>query len=92
MRKPLGIPKAYHQNVFELFKRLQNREKYQGSGMGLANCKKIINKLGGKIWVESDGQNGTTFFFTIPITTTNDTTLLSKKSGINAADNTVLSA
>lgn len=62
----IGIPKAYQQTVFELFKRLQNREKYQGSGMGLANCKKIVDKLGGQIWVESDGQNGATFFFTIP--------------------------
>ncbi len=62
----IGIPKAYHKTIFELFKRLQNRGKYEGSGMGLANCKKIIDKLGGEIWVESDGQNGTTFFFTIP--------------------------
>ena len=50
-----------------MFKRLQNRDKYEGSGMGLANCKKIIDKLGGKIWVESDGINGATFFFTLPI-------------------------
>lgn len=64
----IGIPKAYQETVFIMFKRLQNREKYEGSGMGLANCKKIINKLGGKIWVESDGSNGTTFFFTIPRT------------------------
>ena len=62
----IGIPAAYQQTIFEMFKRLQNRDKYQGSGMGLANCKKIVQKLGGKIWVESDGQNGATFFFTIP--------------------------
>lgn len=62
----IGIPKEYQQTVFEMFKRLQNREKYQGTGMGLSNCKKIIDKLGGKIWVESDGKNGATFFFTLP--------------------------
>lgn len=62
----IGIPPTYHQSIFEMFKRLQNRDKYQGSGMGLANCKKIVTKLGGKIWVESNGQNGSTFFFTIP--------------------------
>lgn len=62
----IGIPKEYQETVFEMFKRLQNREKYEGSGMGLANCKKIVDKLGGKIWVESDGTNGSTFFFTLP--------------------------
>ena len=62
----IGIPEAYQATVFEMFKRLQNREKYQGTGMGLSNCKKIIDTLGGEIWVESDGQNGATFFFTIP--------------------------
>lgn len=63
----IGIPKEYQDTVFKMFKRLQNREKYEGSGMGLANCKKIIDKLGGRIWVESDGVNGATFFFTLPI-------------------------
>jgi len=63
----IGIPKAYQETIFEMFKRLQNREKYQGSGMGLSNCKKIIHKLGGKMWVESDGENGATFFFTLPV-------------------------
>jgi len=63
----IGIPKEYQETIFKMFKRLQNKEKYEGTGMGLANCKKIINKLGGKIWVESDGTNGATFFFTLPM-------------------------
>ena len=63
----IGIPKPYQKTVFEMYKRLQNRAEYQGTGMGLSNCKKIEEKLGGKIWVESDGQNGSTFFFTLPI-------------------------
>lgn len=62
----IGISEKYHKTIFEMFKRLQNRDKYEGSGMGLANCKKIISKLGGDIWVESDGANGATFIFTIP--------------------------
>ena len=69
----IGIPSTYQQDIFKMFKRLQNRDKYQGSGMGLANCKKIVNKLGGRIWVESDGQNGSTFFFTIPQEEQNET-------------------
>lgn len=66
----IGIPPEYQQTIFEMFKRLQNRDKYQGTGMGLSNCKKIIDKLGGTIWVESDGQNGATFFFTLPVSAT----------------------
>ena len=63
----IGIPKKYHQTVFEMFKRLQNREKYAGTGMGLSNCKKIISKWGGKIWIKSNGHKGTTIFFTLPL-------------------------
>ncbi len=80
----IGIPKEYRETIFIMFKRLQNREKYEGSGMGLANCRKIINKLGGKIWVESDGQNGSTFFFTIPKTNAQKASLPFKK--ISAKD------
>ncbi|MEM1121360.1 MAG: ATP-binding protein, partial [Bacteroidota bacterium] len=61
-----GIYQEYLETVFAMFKRLQNREKYEGSGMGLSNCKKIVTKLGGKIWVVSDGKSGSTFYFTIP--------------------------
>lgn len=82
----IGIPKEYQETVFEMFKRLQNREKYQGTGMGLSNCKKIINKLGGKIWVESDGQNGSTFFFTLPVISDNQPTqkVYEKKANLEA--------
>lgn len=64
----IGIPSIFQKDIFKMFKRLQNRDKYQGSGMGLANCKKIVNKLGGQIWVESDEQNGSTFFISLPTT------------------------
>ena len=78
----IGIPKDYQETVFKMFKRLQNREKYEGSGMGLANCKKIIDKLGGKIWVESDGINGSTFFFTLPIADKKKMILSNKKEAV----------
>ena len=61
----IGIPKEYHQAVFDLYKRLQTKKAYQGSGLGLSNCKKIVSSMGGTIWVESEGDHGSTFFFTI---------------------------
>ena len=62
----IGIPQEHHQNVFNIFERLHARHDYEGSGIGLATCKKIINNLGGTIWVESSEVEGTTFIFTIP--------------------------
>jgi two-component system CheB/CheR fusion protein len=62
----IGIKKEYHNQIFQLFKRLHSREEYAGSGMGLATCKKIINKNGGDIWLESEIGIGSTFYFTIP--------------------------
>lgn len=62
----IGIPPEFHEQVFEMFKRLHTREQYQGTGIGLALCKKIILKLGGHIWLDSAAGQGTTFYFTIP--------------------------
>lgn len=63
----IGIASEYHQKIFEVFQRLHNREEYQGSGIGLATCRKIIKKNGGDIWVESAEGEGATFRFSIPI-------------------------
>jgi len=61
----IGIAPAYHQSVFGLFRRLHGNE-YPGTGIGLALCKQLIEKQGGRIWVESEAGHGATFRFTIP--------------------------
>ncbi len=62
----IGIADDYKEKVFELFNRLHTREQYDGSGIGLTTCGKIIKNLGGKIWLESELGEGTTFMFSIP--------------------------
>ncbi len=62
----IGIPEQYYQHIFEPFRRLHGEGKYEGTGLGLATCKKIIRRHGGDIWCESEEGHGTTFFFTLP--------------------------
>ncbi len=62
----IGIPKEFHAQIFEMFKRLHTKDKYKGTGIGLAVCQKIVNNLGGKIWLDSNVGEGTTFYVSIP--------------------------
>lgn len=61
----IGLDPVYKDKIFEIFKRLHKRDEYPGSGMGLAICKNIVERHGGKIWVDSRVGEGATFYFTI---------------------------
>jgi light-regulated signal transduction histidine kinase (bacteriophytochrome) len=62
----IGIDPKYYDRIFEIFKRLHDQTEYPGTGIGLAVCRRVVTRHGGKIWLESEAGHGSVFHFTIP--------------------------
>jgi signal transduction histidine kinase len=69
----IGILPQYREQVFGMFRRLHSSAQYEGSGIGLAFCQRIVSTYGGRIWIDSEAGKGTTFYFTLPDTVIKET-------------------
>jgi two-component system, chemotaxis family, sensor kinase Cph1 len=63
----MGIAEQYHGRIFQIFQRLHTQKEYSGTGIGLAICQRIVDRHGGRLWVESEPGTGSTFYFSIPV-------------------------
>jgi signal transduction histidine kinase len=63
----IGLDMQYKDKIFELFERLNDKRRYHGSGLGLSICKRIVEMLGGKLWLDKSNNEGSVFIFSLPI-------------------------
>jgi two-component system, chemotaxis family, sensor kinase Cph1 len=63
----IGIAEQYHPRIFQIFQRLHTQKEYSGTGIGLAICQRIVDRHGGRLWVESEPDRGSTFYFSVPV-------------------------